>query len=99
MILTQLTYYLAHDHSALPYSRYAWTLYEKDWTECSSICQGHQYKRPVCVDLVSNQVIHSSFCNLEEKESATQKRECNTHCSLTWHPASKSTCSPPCGKG
>lgn len=90
---------LAHDHSALPSSSYGWNLYQKGWTKCSSICEGLQYKRPVCVDLVTNQVIHSSFCNPDDKESATQKRECNSHCTLTWHTVSKSACSPSCGNG
>ncbi|XP_066144477.1 A disintegrin and metalloproteinase with thrombospondin motifs 9 isoform X2 [Euwallacea fornicatus] len=82
-----------------PHSRYGWRLYQKNWTKCSSICEGFQYRKPACVELVNGQEMHSSYCDLSEKDSATEKKQCNTHCSLTWHNVSRSACSAHCGNG
>ncbi|KAF7271026.1 hypothetical protein GWI33_016056 [Rhynchophorus ferrugineus] len=78
--------------------RYGWRLPgDTNWTRCSSICDGIQKREPKCFDLDSDQESH--FCDQNELDSATEKRQCNTHCSLTWMATSKGTCSSRCGKG
>ncbi|KAG5867323.1 hypothetical protein JTB14_008248 [Gonioctena quinquepunctata] len=78
--------------------RYGWRLLKKLWTKCNSICEGKQYRKPFCVELITGKEVHKSYCDNME-DSLTQKQECNTHCELTWSIASKSACSPQCGKG
>ncbi|KAJ8921175.1 hypothetical protein NQ315_013647 [Exocentrus adspersus] len=78
--------------------RYGWRLYQKQWSKCTSICEGKQYRKPVCVDLSSGNEVPISYCDVMD-DSVIQKQECNTHCELTWNIASKSVCSSPCGKG
>ncbi|VEN49794.1 unnamed protein product [Callosobruchus maculatus] len=78
---------------------YGWVLYQKQqWSKCSSICDGVQYRRPVCVDLVTNGEVPSINCNSLE-DNQTQRRSCNVHCQLTWSVVTKSACSQQCGKG
>lgn len=78
--------------------RYGWRLYQKQWTKCNSICEGKQFRKPICVDLVSGTEVSKNYClNLEGMP--TQKQECNTHCQLTWNIDSRSSCKPSCGKG
>ncbi|KAJ8984117.1 hypothetical protein NQ317_017326 [Molorchus minor] len=77
---------------------YGWRLYQKQWSKCSSICEGKQYRKPVCVELTTGNEVSSNYCNVMD-ESVIQKQECNTHCELTWNIASKGACSVPCGKG
>ncbi|XP_074026740.1 ADAM metallopeptidase with thrombospondin type 1 motif A isoform X3 [Leptinotarsa decemlineata] len=78
--------------------RYGWRLYQKEWSKCNSICEGKQYRKPSCVELITGEEVPKSYCDNME-DSLTQKQECNTHCELTWNIASKSACSPQCGKG
>ncbi|XP_019769669.2 A disintegrin and metalloproteinase with thrombospondin motifs 9 isoform X2 [Dendroctonus ponderosae] len=85
--------------SVSPYSSYGWRLYQKNWSTCSSICEGIQYRKPTCVKLINGHVADKSYCAHNDVESATEKRQCNKHCSLTWHIESRSACSPHCGKG
>ncbi|XP_050315831.1 A disintegrin and metalloproteinase with thrombospondin motifs 9-like isoform X2 [Anthonomus grandis grandis] len=89
----------ALDSVSASYSRYNWRLYQTKWSECSSICEGKQYRTPICIELSTNKEVHGSFCDGSDIDTATEKRSCNNHCTLTWHVASKSACSPHCGKG
>ncbi|XP_018561715.1 A disintegrin and metalloproteinase with thrombospondin motifs 9 isoform X2 [Anoplophora glabripennis] len=77
---------------------YGWRLYQKQWSKCNSICDGKQYRKPVCVELTTGGEVPNGYCDAMD-ESVVQKQECNTHCELTWNIASKSPCSSPCGKG
>ncbi|KAJ8967041.1 hypothetical protein NQ314_003158, partial [Rhamnusium bicolor] len=77
---------------------YGWRLYQKQWSKCNSICDGKQYRKPVCTELITGTEVPNSYCDAMD-ESVIQKQECNTHCELTWNINSKSVCSPPCGKG
>ncbi|XP_060533240.1 A disintegrin and metalloproteinase with thrombospondin motifs 9 isoform X2 [Cylas formicarius] len=79
--------------------RYGWRLYQKEWSKCNSICEGVQYRKPTCVELINGNEVHSSYCDNSDVESATEKRQCNAHCELTWYIVSKGPCSPHCGKG
>ncbi|CAH1132157.1 unnamed protein product [Ceutorhynchus assimilis] len=79
--------------------RYGWKLYKKGWSRCSSICEGIQYRKPTCVELVNGNEVDVSYCDSSDSESATEKKDCNDHCNLTWHIVSRSACSPHCGKG
>ncbi|CAH1115336.1 unnamed protein product [Psylliodes chrysocephalus] len=78
---------------------YGWQLNPNQrWTKCNSICEGKQYRKPACMDLLTQIEVKPNLCdNVEDK--AIQQRDCNTHCQLTWNIASKSACSPQCGKG
>lgn len=79
-------------------SSYGWRLYQEEWSKCDSICEGYQYRKPVCVELISGKEVPHGYCG-EMDESVIQKQVCNSHCELTWNIASKSVCSSPCGKG
>ncbi|XP_030747517.1 A disintegrin and metalloproteinase with thrombospondin motifs 9 isoform X2 [Sitophilus oryzae] len=80
-------------------SRYSWRLNQKRWSKCSSICEGTQYRKPICVDLDKGVEVHATYCDSSDVESATEKRQCNNDCSLTWNIVSRSACSPHCGTG
>ncbi|ERL92127.1 hypothetical protein D910_09447 [Dendroctonus ponderosae] len=92
-----ITYHYVIRKDAAP--SYGWRLYQKNWSTCSSICEGIQYRKPTCVKLINGHVADKSYCAHNDVESATEKRQCNKHCSLTWHIESRSACSPHCGKG
>lgn len=77
---------------------YSWQLYEKQWSKCNSICEGKQFRKPVCVDLINGQEVSKEYC-MNLGDMPIQKQECNTDCQLTWNIDSKSSCSSSCGKG
>ncbi|XP_050511629.1 A disintegrin and metalloproteinase with thrombospondin motifs 9 isoform X2 [Diabrotica virgifera virgifera] len=78
---------------------YGWQLTQNQvWTKCDSICEGKQYRIPICIDLTTQAEVPKTFCDNMD-DSQIQTKECNTHCQLSWNIASKSACSPQCGKG
>lgn len=70
-----------------------------NWSECSSVCNGTQQLRPICVDLMTNNQISDEFCSNLDISGMIQTRGCNNHCYLAWKPFAKSRCSSNCGEG
>ncbi|XP_045465321.1 A disintegrin and metalloproteinase with thrombospondin motifs 9 isoform X2 [Harmonia axyridis] len=80
--------------------RYSWRLYQKEWSECSSICSGYQTMRPVCIALGTNeQIVDDYYCANIDAHGIVQKKECNNHCRLIWNQAKRGECSTKCGTG
>ncbi|CAG9862410.1 unnamed protein product [Phyllotreta striolata] len=89
-----------HYSSYRGYSKsYAWRLKpNQPWSTCNSICEGKQYRKPVCMDLLTDVEVKPHLCDNMD-DNAIQERDCNMQCQLTWNIASKSACSPQCGLG
>lgn len=79
--------------------KFAWHLYETNWTECNSLCSGAQFMRPVCVDLLNNARAPDSRCSDLSMRGLIRKRPCNMHCRLDWNKTRSGHCSVHCGRG
>ncbi|KRT81997.1 hypothetical protein AMK59_4945, partial [Oryctes borbonicus] len=79
--------------------KFGWQLYESNWTECSAICRGIQYMRPVCSDLANYAHVNPSRCSDLSMDGLVRERQCNMHCKLDWNATKSGICSVHCGSG
>ncbi|CAH0548960.1 unnamed protein product, partial [Brassicogethes aeneus] len=93
--MAKYDYYRRHYYA----TRYAWRLYQKQWTKCDSICSGTQEIRPICVETSSGSPVDDGHCDNLDRQHFAQQRPCNTHCQFTWNNVTTGPCSNHCGPG
>lgn len=86
---------------------YQWVL-DRNWSDCSNICNGEQHRKQVCV--ATTKVWHESevktrqvvvldkFC-ADQHPPASVSRVCNSQCDLEWKVIELDECSAKCGPG
>uniref|UniRef100_A0A7E4W1Q7 Peptidase M12B domain-containing protein n=1 Tax=Panagrellus redivivus TaxID=6233 RepID=A0A7E4W1Q7_PANRE len=79
-----------------PSAQFYWR-FSDQYTECSKICQGTQFRVLHCVDATSNRQTHDGHCTSRKPDP--EERMCNIDCSIKWRTKDVSGCSARCGHG
>ncbi|XP_076304354.1 A disintegrin and metalloproteinase with thrombospondin motifs 20-like isoform X1 [Tachypleus tridentatus] len=77
-------------------NKYRWELEEK-WSECSLLCKGEMFQKPICKRIFDGQVVNENHCDISNKPSHV--KPCNEQCLLSWKTSVTSECSSQCGRG
>ncbi|XP_065066559.1 A disintegrin and metalloproteinase with thrombospondin motifs 9-like [Rhopilema esculentum] len=76
--------------------KYIWML-KDNWSECSRVCRGVQYRDFFCLRESDSQRVADDKCGKKRPKTVVQK--CNRHCTLSWRVKVEQECSARCGDG
>ncbi|XP_046444849.1 A disintegrin and metalloproteinase with thrombospondin motifs 9-like isoform X3 [Daphnia pulex] len=78
---------------------YHWKLQEQ-WSACSKLCHGQQFRKPICVQATGGfQKMPEEYCSASPPPPPTETQPCQTQCILRWRVIHHSECSAHCGMG